>query len=138
MPWDGTELWVADVTAAGELAAERRVAGGPTESVLQPDWSPDGRLHFVSDRSGWWNLYRLDGASATALAPLPVEFAKPAWVFGMQNYGFLPDGRVAAYFSGDGTDSIGLIGDGARGPLSMPSSRRPLARPAASGGSTAR
>ena len=112
MPWDGTELWVADVTAAGELAAEWRVAGGSTESVLQPDWSPDGRLHFVSDRSGWWNLYRLEGESATELAPLPVEFAKPAWVFGMQNYGFLPDGRVVAYFSGDGTDGIGLIGDG--------------------------
>ena len=58
MPWDGTELWVADVTAAGELAAERLVAGGPDESVVQPAWSPDGRLHFVSDRSGWWNLYR--------------------------------------------------------------------------------
>jgi len=110
MPWDGTELWVADVTAAGELAAERRVAGSTTESVVQPDWSPDGRLHFVSDRSGWWNLYRLDGEAAAALAPLPVEFAKPAWVFGMQNYGFLPDGRIVAYFSGDGIDRIGLIG----------------------------
>jgi len=112
MPWDGTELWVADVTAAGELAAERRVAGGPTESVVQPDWSPDGRLHFVSDRSGWWSLYRHDEEAATALALLPVEFAKPAWVFGMQNYGFLPDGRIVAYFSGDGIDGIGLIGDG--------------------------
>jgi dipeptidyl aminopeptidase/acylaminoacyl peptidase len=115
MPWDGTELWTADLTAAGELAAERRVAGGPTESVLQPDWSPDGRLHFVSDRSGWWNLYRLDEEAATALAPLPVEFAKPAWVFGMQNYGFLPDGRIVAYFSGDGIDGIGLIGSAGSG-----------------------
>ena len=66
MPWDGTELWVADLTAAGGLAAERRVAGGPSESVLQPDWSPSGRLHFVSDRSGWWNLYRLDEGPAQA------------------------------------------------------------------------
>src|SRR5664280_579902 len=57
MPWDGTERWGADLAAAGKLAAERRVAGGPTESVLQPDWSPGGRLHFVSDSSGWWNLY---------------------------------------------------------------------------------
>ena len=131
MPWDGTELWVADVSAAGGLAAERRVAGGPTESVLQPDWSADGRLHFVSDRSGWWNLYRLDeepdggpaaradepaaaDRTAAALAPMPAEFAKPAWVFGMQNYAFLPDGRIVAYYSGDGTDGIGIIGgDGA-------------------------
>jgi dipeptidyl aminopeptidase/acylaminoacyl peptidase len=119
MPWDGTDLWVADLTAAGELAAQRRVAGGPTESVLQPAWSPDGRLHFVSDRSGWWNLYRDEGRSApagahdandvTALAPLAAEFAKPPWVFGLQNYDFLPDGRIAACFGRDGVEHLGLI-----------------------------
>ncbi|MCX6364275.1 MAG: prolyl oligopeptidase family serine peptidase, partial [Actinobacteria bacterium] len=120
MPWDGTDLWVADMTAAGELAAERRVAGSPAESVLQPTWSPDGRLHFISDRSGWWNLYRVesgrsgdavgaDGASVTALAPLAAEFAKPAWVFGLQNYDFLPDGRIAAAFGQNGVEHLGLI-----------------------------
>ena len=94
MPWDATDLWVADLPAAGRLAAERRVAGGPAESVLQPAWSPDGLLHFVSDRSGWWNLYRIDDEAAAAaaaagqgggeplpatpLAPLDAEFAKPS------------------------------------------------------------
>jgi dipeptidyl aminopeptidase/acylaminoacyl peptidase len=113
MPWDGTELWVADVTAAGELAAPRHVAGGPSESVLQPAWSPHGRLHFISDRSGWWNLYRLDdsedAASTTALAPLAAEFSKPPWEFGLQSYGFLPDGRIATCLSRDGVDQLGLI-----------------------------
>ena len=109
MPWDGTELWVADVTAAGELAAQRRVAGGPTESVLQPAWSPDGRLHFVRDRSGWWNLYHDEGDHVTALAPLAAEFAKPPWVFGLQNYDFLPDGRIAACFGRNGVECLGLI-----------------------------
>jgi dipeptidyl aminopeptidase/acylaminoacyl peptidase len=121
MPWDGTDLWVADLTAAGGLATERRVAGGPAESVLQPAWSPDGRLHFVSDRSGWWNLYRVEGSHgvsvagaddashATALAPLTAEFAKPPWVFGLQNYDFLPDGRIAACFSQGGVEHLGLI-----------------------------
>ena len=97
MPWDGTELWVAELTAAGGLAAERRVAGGPDESVLQPAWSPDGRLHFVSDRSGWWNLYRAGRATARGVGgsrspPRAAEFAGPSWVFGLQNYDFLPDG----------------------------------------------
>ena len=109
MPWDGTELWVAELTAAGELAAERRVAGGLTESVLQPAWSPDGRLHFVSDRSGWWNLYRHEGDHVAALAPLAAEFAKPPWVFGLQNYDFLPDGRIAAAFGQNGVEHLGLI-----------------------------
>ena len=109
MPWDGTELWVAELTAAGELAAQRRVAGGPTESVLQPAWSPDGRLHFVSDRSGWWNLYRVEDSSVTALAPLAAEFAHPPWVFGLQSYDFLPDGRIAVTYSQDGIGRLGLI-----------------------------
>ncbi len=111
MPWDGTELRVADVTAAGGLAAERLVAGGPDESVVQPAWSPDGRLHFVSDRSGWWNLYRMapDLSAAEPLAPVAAEFAGPAWVFGLQDYGFLPDGGIVAFFSKDGVEHLGLL-----------------------------
>ena len=58
MPWDGCELWLADVDDAGRLHGARRLAGSRDEAVQQPLWSPDGRLHFVSDRSGWWNLYR--------------------------------------------------------------------------------
>ena len=58
MPWDGTELWLADVTEAGMLANQRRIAGGPTESIYQPGWTSDGELYFVSDRDGWWKLYR--------------------------------------------------------------------------------
>ncbi|HET6496849.1 MAG TPA: prolyl oligopeptidase family serine peptidase [Thermoleophilia bacterium] len=121
MPWDGTELWVADLTAAG-LGAARRVAGGPAESIVQPAWSADGRLHFISDRSGWWNLYRVDEpdsmlgidetastASAIALAPLAAEFAKPAWAFGLRSYAFLDDGRIVCIFSQDGIDRLALI-----------------------------
>jgi dipeptidyl aminopeptidase/acylaminoacyl peptidase len=121
MPWDGTELWVAALTAAG-LGAACRVAGGPAESIVQPAWSADGRLHYISDRSGWWNLYRVDDqdakpddagaaspASATALAPLAAEFAKPAWVLGLQSYAFLDDGRIVGIFSQDGVDRLALI-----------------------------
>src|SRR5438067_2809274 len=53
MPWDGTELWVADTDSNLEVSNFRRVAGGTDESVFQPEWSPNGDLHFVSDRSGW-------------------------------------------------------------------------------------
>ena len=58
MPWDGTELWVRELDADGSLGAATLVAGGVEESIFQPEWSPDGALYFVSDRSGWWNLYR--------------------------------------------------------------------------------
>ncbi len=58
MPWDGTELWVADVEESGSLTNARLVAGGEDESIYQPGWGPDGRLYFASDRDGWWKLYR--------------------------------------------------------------------------------
>ena len=58
MPWDGTELWVGEIGPDGSVGAREKVAGGPEESIFQPEWSPDGVLYFVSDRTGWWNLYR--------------------------------------------------------------------------------
>lgn len=88
MPWDGTELWVADVEADGSLGTPQRIAGGPTESIFQPAWSPDGVLHFVSDRSNWWNLYRWHNGRVEPLYPMEAEFGLPQWVFDMTTYGF--------------------------------------------------
>ena len=91
MPWDGTSLYVADLTDEGSLENISVVAGGASESVFQPEWMPDGSLCFVSDRSGWWNLYRLHDADLQALAPMEAEFGLPQWVFGMRTYAI--DGR---------------------------------------------
>ncbi len=88
MPWDGTELWVAPLAAPADATL---VAGGPRESVFQPDFGPDGKLHFVSDRTGWWNLYRED----EALTREQAELGYPQWTFGMSTYAFLPDGSIA-------------------------------------------
>jgi dipeptidyl aminopeptidase/acylaminoacyl peptidase len=109
MPWDGTELWVADFIPDGMLSSPRRVAGGRAESIFQPKWSPAGVLHFVSDRTGWWNLYRLVDGVAQPLAPMEAEFGQPQWAFGLSNYVFLPDGRIACLYSQDGYDHLGLI-----------------------------
>ncbi|HZG52034.1 MAG TPA: S9 family peptidase [Pyrinomonadaceae bacterium] len=97
MPWDGTELWLADVAEDGALTGARRVAGGRDESIFQPEWSPAGRLHFVSDRSGWWNLYRAAaGAGETfeALCEMEAEFGQPQWGFGMSTYAFASDTEI--------------------------------------------
>ena len=88
MPWDGCELWLAEVDAAGQLQGARRLAGSRDEAVQQPLWSPDGRLHFISDRSGWWNLYRWGGSGAEALCPMEAEFGQPFWNFGLATYAF--------------------------------------------------
>ena len=66
MPWDGTELWVGELDDDGKVGERKLVAGGIAESICQPEWAPDGRLYFVSDRSGWWNLYRWDNRTGRA------------------------------------------------------------------------
>jgi len=99
MPWDGTELWVTELGVAGKLSNTRLVAGGPNESVFQPEWSPDGTLYFVSDRTGWWNLYRaaVDG-EVEPICPMEAEFGVPQWVFGQSTYGFASNDRIVCAY----------------------------------------
>jgi dipeptidyl aminopeptidase/acylaminoacyl peptidase len=112
MPWDGTELWVAGVARDGSLTSPQRVAGGPTESIFQPEWSPSGVLHFVSDRTGWWNLYRLSDADAHPLLPMQAEFGMPLWVFGLSCYAFVSEQQIACAFNENGFWSLGLLNNG--------------------------
>jgi dipeptidyl aminopeptidase/acylaminoacyl peptidase len=112
MSWDGTELYEADLGEDLEVTATRVVAGGPAESVLQPGYDRDGRLHFLSDRTGWWNLYRDAEDGAVALAPREGEFARAAWWFGDSNYAFCGDGSIAAVWSESGRSHLGVIPPG--------------------------
>ncbi len=89
MPWDGTELWVAELDADGTPRAAQRVAGGLQESVFQPEWAADGSLYFVSDRTGWWNLYRWTGSRVEDVCPQGAEFGVPQWGLGMSTYGLI-------------------------------------------------
>ena len=98
MPWDGTDLYAAEVKDDGTLGHPERVAGGPDESLFQPEWSPDGALHFVSDRTGWWNLYRWRGGRVEPLWHIEAEFGTPQWIFGMSTYGFESAERVVCSY----------------------------------------
>jgi dipeptidyl aminopeptidase/acylaminoacyl peptidase len=89
MPWDGSELWLAELGETGKLLDPRRSAGGDSESIFQPQWSPDGQLYFVSDTTGWWQIYRYQESGAKRLCDLEAEFGLPQWVFGMSTYGFV-------------------------------------------------
>ena len=115
MPWDGSELWLADVLEGGALGEPLKVAGGSGESIFQPAWSPQGELHFVSDRSGWWNLYRQrDGVPSAphrlqALCPMAAEFGVAQWAFGMSTYGFDARGRIVCTYGQDGGSRLAVI-----------------------------
>ena len=106
MPWDGCTLHVAALDEAGNVASEQQVAGGARESVFAPAFSPEGVLHFVSDRSGWWNLYREDRGEP--LAPMAAEFGAPQWVLGLSTYAFAGPHIVCA-FNERGTWRLGLF-----------------------------
>ena len=96
MPWQGTELWLAAIADDGSLAHARRVAGGREESLCQPVWAPDGKLHVVSDRSGFWNLYRLEASGLVPLLQMAAEFGHPQWVFAQAMYGFTGPHEIVA------------------------------------------
>jgi dipeptidyl aminopeptidase/acylaminoacyl peptidase len=121
MPWDGTELKVAELSAGVPVGEPRREAGGPDESIFQPEWSPGGTLHFVSDRTGWWNLYRIQDGQVEALAPMQEEFGHPQWVFGLARYAFLPGGRIACIHGLGPLQRLGVLDpDGHLADLDLP------------------
>ena len=121
MPWDGTGLWLAELGEDGSVTRSERVAGGPHESIYQPEWSPHGVLHFVSDRTGWWNLYRLRGDfslqsavgsrntavgnrfAAEPLCEMAAEFGRPQWQFGSSTYAFESASRILCSYTLNGT-----------------------------------
>lgn len=102
MPWDGTELWVATIADDGSLTNAQKVAGGPAESIFQPEWSPDGTLYFVSDRTGWWNIYRWRAGQIEALTHEEAEFGQPQWGFGMSTYAFLSEREIICAYTQQG------------------------------------
>jgi dipeptidyl aminopeptidase/acylaminoacyl peptidase len=109
MPWDGTDLWVADLGPDGRLGPARHIAGGPAESIVQPEWNAEGSLHFVSDRSGWWNLYRERHGQVESLLPMAAEFADAPWELDYSSYAFVGDGRIACRYRQHGRDRLGLL-----------------------------
>jgi len=122
MPWDSSSLWCADWSEEG-LSNVSLIAGGPDESVFQPSWSPDGRLHCVSDRSGWWNLYAVgEDGTLINLCPMEAEFATPQWEFGMRTYGFQAQGEIVAVARSGGYAKIGTIASagGTFSPIDLP------------------
>jgi dipeptidyl aminopeptidase/acylaminoacyl peptidase len=127
MPWDTTELIIRNLATG----AEETVAGGVDESICEPSWGPDGNLYFVSDRTGWWNLYRHTGttveaesdarlASIAPVAVLDAEIALPDWTLGTQRYAVLPDGQVIFAATRDGYDRLAVSSNGVITELDLP------------------
>ena len=102
LPWDGTELWVGYLGADGSIGDSQKVAGGVNESIFQPEWSSDGELYFVSDRTEWWNLYRYSHNRVESVCPRDLEFGRPQWLFSMSTYGFESAHRIICTYTSKG------------------------------------
>jgi dipeptidyl aminopeptidase/acylaminoacyl peptidase len=113
MPWDGTELMLGDWEYGGTVVIPRRIAGGEDEAIFQPEWSPDGVLYFVSDRTGWWNLYRWHKgrfeSHVEVLLERQADFGLPQWVFGMSTYAFLDKQQILCSFIERGLPHLGIL-----------------------------
>jgi dipeptidyl aminopeptidase/acylaminoacyl peptidase len=108
MPWDATELKVAELEGQ-HLGTPTTIAGGAAEAVLDPQWAADGTLYFVSDRRGYWNLYTHSAAGVRAVWPRAAEFAKPLLMLGQANYVLLGRNRAVARFGEQGLDRLAVI-----------------------------
>ncbi|WP_438951994.1 S9 family peptidase [Porticoccus sp.] len=114
LPWDNTCLWLAELGADGNPLEPRLLAGNGHESIVQPCWSPDNQLYFVSDRDNWWNLYRWDSDSdcLSAILSMEAEFATPLWVLGMSNYDFCDDGTLVCSYTLQGRWQLAILPPG--------------------------
>ena len=123
MPWDGCELWVAGINADGSIGEKTLVAGGNRESVFQPEWAPDGVLHFASDRTDWWNLYAVIDGTVTPIHSETAEYGLPGWTFGMSTYAFPDNDSILAASTRMGIWSLELIDrkTGVATPVDLPS-----------------
>src|SRR5713101_5841498 len=116
MPWDGTELWVAEISEDGGLRAPRKVAGGAKESIFQPTWSPEGVLYLISDRTNWLNLYRWRGERIEPVVEIPAELGTTQWVFGLSTYAFDTERRIVCQVRSSGVSRLATV-DPEVGPL---------------------
>jgi dipeptidyl aminopeptidase/acylaminoacyl peptidase len=115
MPWDGCELWLGELGADGSVTNQQLIAGGLRESIFHPQWSPDGTLYFVSDRTGWWNLYRrASNGEVECVWEMESEFGAPQWIFGLSTYAFESTDRIVCAFAERGIWQLGTINPSAR------------------------
>ena len=122
MPFEGTDLCVGSLAGDGEVSNGRRVAGSEQESIFQPEWGPDGLLYFVSDRTGWSNLYMERDGEVHALTSEQAELGYPQWVFDLSRYTFLGDDRIACIFTRSAVDGLEILdlGSGKLTSLDLP------------------
>jgi dipeptidyl aminopeptidase/acylaminoacyl peptidase len=112
MPWDNTELWIADISTDNSLSNSQLIAGSNSTSIFQPEWSPDGDLTFVSDKTGWWNICQYRENQIVQLTNEQAEFGLPQWVFGQSSYAFINHNEILCAPIRNGVAQLSMLNAG--------------------------
>jgi dienelactone hydrolase len=111
MPWDGTQLRVANIASSGELETIQVRAGGPSEAVNSPVWCDEDKLYFISDVSGFWNVWSVDNSGdKKQIFSEAAEWAQPMWLVGSRFLRMLPNGLLVGIHGDPANESL-VIGD---------------------------
>jgi len=109
MPWDATQLWSATISD-GNLIEKKLIAGNDNnQAIFQPHWSPDNILHYVSDITNWWNIYRFENGIGAPVLQMEAEFATPLWQLGMTTFDFIDANTIACIWTKSGIWHSGFI-----------------------------
>jgi dipeptidyl aminopeptidase/acylaminoacyl peptidase len=108
MPWTSTSLNAANVDQAGTLTG-KQIVQGDSASIFQPQWSPDGRLYFISDRTDFWNLYSWDTSGVEHVLARDAEFGVPQWKLGLSTYALLSQDVMIYSFVQNGVWRLGRL-----------------------------
>jgi dipeptidyl aminopeptidase/acylaminoacyl peptidase len=109
MPFDGSELWVGDFDKVGRVQKKTKIAGGLDESVTQPTWSGSNDLYFLSDRTGWWNLFKWSEGGVRGICPKAADFCQPDWYLGLSSYAIASEETIVCSFSESGIWKLGEL-----------------------------
>lgn len=123
MPWDGNQLWLADIDHRAQAVNKQHIAGAGNISTFQPQWSPDGLLYFISDDTGWWHLYRYLPVNAPTthatdqkheseieqLTRGEKELGLPQWVFSQSTYCFISDMEILCCYQSQGESFLAQL-----------------------------
>jgi dipeptidyl aminopeptidase/acylaminoacyl peptidase len=109
MPWDNTELWTAEFDEKGLIKSTLKLAGGNNDAVLQPEFSPEGVLYFLFEKSGWMNVYRMKDGKPEPMYPVKAEFGSPHWVFGQSAYSFASGKRMICVYHQNSRSYLAIL-----------------------------
>ena len=109
MSWDASDVWKVSLSPEKRFEKKKLVSIRGDISSFDPQFFPDGGLYYVSDISGFWNIYKEDG---TCLLQSDHDFVKPHWRYNNCFYAPLTSGAVAAVRIEHAIDNLGVIDQG--------------------------